>query len=152
MCYASCARHFYSAAEPQEDFRSKLYNSIRVYQHIFKQVAFEAVAIDAGRSPGYRYPLKTCPPFISKEYIDEVSELEPIIPNGRNLDYKEFKSVISFNPYITLMSFDSVRSRAFRQKILIDIGGTLYTYIVVADAYDSILSSSLALIFKYVRS
>ena len=62
LCYASCARHFYSAAEPQEDFISKLYDSIRVYQNIFKQVAFEAVAIDAGLSPGYRYPLKTCPP------------------------------------------------------------------------------------------
>lgn len=99
-----------------------MYDSIRVYQTIFKQVAFESLDVDVGLSQGYRYPLKACPPFLRKEYIDEVSELEPIFPNGRNFDYREFGSLTSFNPYITLMSFESVKSRVYREKILIDIG------------------------------
>lgn len=119
LCYAGKARNLFSAAEPQEKMIVPLYDSIRVYQSLLQKI----IAEEPTHVLGYRYHLKTCPPFLGKEYIDEVSELEPILPDGRNLDYREFNDAkISFNPYRPLASFKSVRTRNYRRRILVDVG------------------------------
>jgi hypothetical protein len=71
---------------------------------------------------GYRFQLKTCPPFLNKEYFYEVAEMEQILLDGRNHDSREYNAKISFNPYRSLASFESVTQRKYRKKILVDIG------------------------------
>ena len=64
--------------------------------------------------------------FFDQEYINEVAELEPILPSGRNFDYREFGQLISFNAYRPLVSFESVKQRIYRKKILIDAGANAF--------------------------
>ena len=125
LCQAGHARHVLNSATPIEEFRDLSLSSIRLYHHFLQKVLLDEpidMVKGIGLSPGYRFPLKTCPPFLNKEYVDEVSELEPIQPDGRNIDFREYRSLISFNPYRNLMSFETVKSRSFRKKILIDVG------------------------------
>ena len=59
--------------------------------------------------------------------MNEVSEMEPILPSGRNFDYREFGWPISFNPYRPLAYFESVRNRSYRKKIILDVGENGFT-------------------------
>ena len=128
LCFANSARSLLSAAEPQEEIISLLYQSISIYQSLFKDAIYNEKPL-AGQDydfSGYNYLLKRCPPFLDQEYINEVAELEPIFPSGRNFDYREFGQLISFNAYRPLVSFESVKQRIYRKKILIDAGANAF--------------------------
>lgn len=120
MCFAASARFLYSSAVQQERVIDHLYLSIRLYQSTFRSIL--AAEPPSYGINSYHYHIKTCPPFLDQKYINEVAELEPIFPLGRNFDSREFGQSISFNPYIPLMSFESVQSREYRKMILIDVG------------------------------
>lgn len=48
--------------------------------------------------------------------------MEQILLNGRNHDSREYDAIISFNPYRSLASFESVTQRKYRKKIIVDVG------------------------------
>lgn len=123
MCLATHARNQFTAANPHEMMIKPLYESIKLYQSSLQKSIFDESIDDMG----YRFRLKACPPFLDNEYINEVAEMEHILPNGRNLDHREFQSLISFNPYRSLMTFKSVQSRVYRKRILIDVGANGFT-------------------------
>jgi hypothetical protein len=118
LCSAGLARHLLSAAEPQEAILNDLFDAIRTYQ-ILLQVVIRNEQVD---SSSYRFLLKTCPPFLDREYMNEVAEMEPILPDGRNLDMREFGSPVSFNPYRPLVSFETIQNKYYKRRILLDIG------------------------------
>ena len=117
LCWAGNARILFSAAKPQK-MKLPLYESILLYQTLLQKVILDE-PMDA---LNYRFRIKTCPPHLSREYMHEVAEMEPILPNGRNIDWREFGNLISFNPYRPLMSFPSVQSRKYRKRVLLDVG------------------------------
>jgi hypothetical protein len=123
MCTAGLARNLLSAAEPQERIIDNLHDIIRTYQMLLKVV----IQQEPAHKLPYRFPLKTCPPFLDQEYLHEVAEMEPIFPDGRNLDLREYGSTISFSPYRPLVSFETVKLRSFRRCILIDVGANGFT-------------------------
>lgn len=124
LCFAGSARTLLSAAEPQEMIIYLLYDSIRTYQTLFHQaISYEEAASEHDKFLQYRFPIKECPPHLDTgEYANEVIELEPIILGGRNLDYQQFGAITSFNAYRPLASFESVKQRNYRKKILVDVG------------------------------
>ena len=91
-----------------------------VYQSLFQAAISHEK--DASIYEGYRFQLKTCPPFLNKEYFNEVAEMEQILLDGKNHDSREYDALISFNPYRSLASFESVTQRKYRKKIIVDVG------------------------------
>ena len=124
ICFAGAARLLLSSAEPQNEVRPWLYESIQIYQSLFSQAILKETPMSL---VGYRHHLNTCPPFLDSEYMNEVAEMEPILPSGRNFDYREFGWLISFNPYRPLASFESVRNRSYRKKTIVDVGANGFT-------------------------
>ena len=123
LCFAGSARSLFSAAEPQAEMAVDIYDSIRLYQSLFQNViANEPAQINGSKFQDYRFKLKQCPPFLNREYANEVKEMEPILPGGRNFDFREFGAMISFNPYRSLASFESIKNRVYGKKILLDVG------------------------------
>ena len=48
--------------------------------------------------------------------------MEPILSSGRNIEFREFNELISFNPYLPLMSFKTVQRRTYKRRIMVDAG------------------------------
>ena len=52
--------------------------------------------------------------------------MEPILPGGCNFDFREFGALISFNPYRSIASFESIKNRVYGKKMLLDIGANRF--------------------------
>ena len=127
MCFAASARTIITSAEPQEEMRDELYESIRLYQTYLQEVIANEPSHDDDdeyQFSGFRFPLESCPAHLDTEYSNQVAKMEPILPGGRNLDHREFDTRYpSFYPYRSLASFESVRNKANRKKkMLLDVG------------------------------
>ena len=116
--FVGAARTYYQAALPQEIVRGMLYETIQFHTALIRR----AIAQEHVDQLGYRFFIKACPLHLDRSYVNEVAEMEPILQTGRNMDFREFDSLISFYPYRPLISFESVLSRTYRKRILVDVG------------------------------
>lgn len=64
------------------------------------------------------YKLQACPP--RKVDASTIAAMEPLLPSGRNLDFRELGLGISFHPYRVL---PQIKATPARRHILIDVGG-----------------------------
>ena len=65
------------------------------------------------------YKLRACP-GPRKVDVAAIAAMEPLLPNGRNLDFREIGLGISFHPYRVL---PQITARPARRRILVDVGG-----------------------------
>ena len=65
------------------------------------------------------YKLQSCP-GPRKVDAETIAAMEPLLPNGRNLDFREIGLGISFHPYRVLPQITKINAR---RRILVDVGG-----------------------------
>lgn len=115
-----------SAAIPAESVTLLIEESILLYDQLLVH-ALKLEHNDARAELSNRFLIQACPSHLSREYIDEIAVMEPILEIGRNLEYREMGKLISFFPYRHLLTFGSVRQRAqYQKRILLDVGANTF--------------------------
>lgn len=108
-----------NAAKPTATAFPLLLRAIRILDHGLKnllQIAPESAPISQNNM------LRQCP-RVKRRWINLTDYIEPILPTGRNLAYREFGHLTNFAPYVRLVTFPSVRQAIeASRRVLIDVG------------------------------
>mmetsp|Transcript_20372 Transcript_20372/g.60745 ORF Transcript_20372/g.60745 Transcript_20372/m.60745 type:complete len:514 (-) Transcript_20372:40-1581(-) len=61
-----------------------------------------------------------CPRHLDASHAAAVAAMEPLLKNGRNIDFRDLGVLISFHPYRVLQQIE--KTREYPRRILVDVG------------------------------